>query len=223
MPFAAGEAGEERTGYAVPPQAQLMRLWERITRSADPMVVTGIAVAVAVVAVIVAVVVASSGGGGGSHLPAVPVASTASLETAPSQSTSTEEATPTETTATTPTVEQSQVEQVLNEYQQDYSNENIEGLKSLFAEGLERQDGTRPSEDLAAAVATYEHQFSELTSPSYSLSQLSVQPGTGEATAKARYSISSQNGTVKGSITYHLIEQDQRLLIDRLTIVPDKR
>jgi hypothetical protein len=176
------------------------------------MVLVGVAAAIAVVAVIVAVVVVSKGHGGGQPSG---VATASTISTSP-------ETTPTETTPTAPTVEAPQVEQVLSEYTQDYSNEDIESLKGLFAENLERHDGTNAPEDLAAAVATYAHQFGELQKPTYSLSETSVEPGSGEATATAQYSITSQNGTVTGSITFHLVEQAERLLIDNLTITPSQ-
>jgi hypothetical protein len=214
MPFQAGGAAQ-RLG-APAPSTPFARAWERVTRTTDPMVLTGAAVAIAVVAVVIVVVVTSKGHGGSSQLPGVAAASTIPTETTPTEST------PTETTATTPTVESSQVEHVLGEYKQDYSNENIEGLKGLFAEGLERHDGSKAPEDLAAAVATYEHQFGELKNPTYSLSETHVEPGSGEASATARYSITSQNGTVTGSITFHLSEQNEKLLIDKLTIEPSK-
>lgn len=184
------------------------------------MVITGSAVAVALVAVIVAIVLATKGGGTNNQ-PFAAVGANTTANEAPPPEYSTTESTPTEPTTTTPaTVEPSQVEGVLNQYTQDYSNENAEGLRSLFAEDLERHDGTHASEDLGAAVATYEHQFSELHEPSYSLSETHVEPGSGEATARASYSISSQNGTVTGQITFHLVEQDEKLLIDRLEIEP---
>jgi hypothetical protein len=180
------------------------------------------AVAIAVVAVIVLIFVATKGHSSSSpdQLPGVAAASTIPTETTATESTPTE-STPTETT-TTPTVESSQVEQVLNEYTQDYSNENVEALKGLFSESLERSDGTKAPEDLTAALATYEHQFGELKNPTYSLSESSIKPGSGEASETARYSISSQNGTVTGSITFHLVEQAEKLLIDKLTITPSK-
>jgi hypothetical protein len=181
--------------------------------------VAGIAVAVALVAVIAVVVLATKGGGKPSdRLPGVPDVATAPTQSTPTQSTPTQ-STPTDT-STTPTVEAPQVEQVLGEYTQDYSNEDLEALKGLFATTLERDDGNKAPEDLNAAVATYEHQFGELRSPNYTLSSEKVEPGSGEASATAQYSISSQNGTVTGSITFHLVEQEEKLLIDKLTIEP---
>jgi hypothetical protein len=224
MPFQAESAPPppEAPGWLPStPSTSFARAWERATRTTDPMVLTGAAVAIAVVAVIVAIVIATKGHGGSGQLPGVAAASTVSAETTPTEPTPTE-STPTETTATTPTVESSQVEQVLGEYKQDYSNEDVEGLKGLFAEGLERHDGSKAPEDLAAALATYEHQFGELKKPTYSLSETNVEPGSGEASATARYSITSQNGTVTGSIVFHVVEQAEKLLIDKLTIEPSQ-
>lgn len=182
------------------------------------MVVTGVAVVVALIAVIALVLVATKGHGKPSdQLAGLPGVATVPTESTPTVETT--ESTPTDT-STTPTVEAPQVEQVLGEYTQDYSNEDLEALKGLFAESLERDDGNKAPEDLNAAIATYRHQFGELRSPSYTLSSEKVEPGSGEASATARYSISSQNGTVTGSIAFHLVEREEKLLIDKLTIEP---
>jgi hypothetical protein len=240
MPFQA-EGSVRPTGVQAQrqeplPSTPFARAWEHVTRTIDPMVLTGIAMAIAVVAVIVTIVVASKGHGGGDQAPGLAPASAFSAATTPTESTPAEstptestptestpaESTPTETTATTATVESSQVEEVLGEYTQDYSNEDLEGMKSLFTESLERHDGSKAPEDLAAALATYEHQFGELKKPTYSLSATDVEPGSGEASATAQYSIISQNGKVTGSITFHLVEQGEKLLIDKLTIEPSQ-
>jgi len=218
MPYQAESAAQPPRAPAQPP-TPFARAWERATRTTDPMVLTGGAVAIAVVTIIVVVIVASKGHGGSGQLPGVAPASAVSTGTTSTEST-VSESTPTETTATAPTVESSQVEGVLGEYKQDYSNEDIEGLKGLFAENLERHDGSKAPEDLATALATYEHQFGELTKPTYSLSETHIEPGAGEASATARYGITSQNGTVTGSITFHLVELNEKLLIDKLTIEP---
>jgi hypothetical protein len=215
MPFQAQSAAQPP---APPPSTPFARAWERATRTTDPMVLIGAAVGIVAVAIVV-IVVASKGHGGGQP-PGVAAASTI-VETTPTESTPTE-STPTETTATTPAVESSQVEQVLGEYARDYSSEDTEGLKGLFAENLERHDGSKAPEDLTAALSTYEHQFGELEKPTYSLSETNVEPGSGEANATARYSITSQNGTVTGSITFHLVQQDEKLLIEKLTIEPSQ-
>jgi hypothetical protein len=169
-----------------------------------------IAIAAVVVAVIVLLVV-RLGKGGGSPTPTTPQAF---LQTTP---TTPEQATPEQAP-----VSASSVEQVLSEYQEDYSSEDADGLRGLFSEQLARTDGSKPTEDLTQAIHTYEKQFSQLKEPSYSLSNIKVEPGTAEATAGADYSITSQNGTVKGAISFHLIEQENRLLIDSITVTPSK-
>ncbi|MFI4990843.1 MAG: hypothetical protein ACHQHO_08015 [Solirubrobacterales bacterium] len=197
------------------PFAPAVGLWRRVTRSADSAVLTILVVAIAVAAAIVTVVFVTKGGGDGR------VSGAAAGGPLAAEATSTDSASAGASVAA-PTVESSQVEQVLGEYQRDYSSEDAAGLGALFAEDLERRDGSRAPEDRAASLATYEHQFSELEHPTYSLSGISVEPGPGDAGATARYSISSQNGTVTGSITYHLVEQGEKLLIDKLTIEPSQ-
>jgi hypothetical protein len=164
---------------------------------------------VAVAAVIVAVVLSK-----GSHhaTPAVaafqPAAAAAPAEPA--------------TTPAAQPVSSSAVESLLSEYASDYSNEDSEGLESLFAESLVRQDGSHAAEDRQQALATYRHQFSQLTTPVYTLSGLNIEPGAGGATASGQYRISSNNGVVHGEITFHLVEQGGQLLIDGLTIEPSQ-
>jgi hypothetical protein len=191
------------------PTRPLRRAWRRATATPDAKILTGVATTALVAGVVLAIVFATKAG----HHP-VGVATASAFALSPAQS----ESTPAEATA--PTVEAPAVEQVLTKYRQAYSAENIEGMRNLFAEDLERHDGDKPPEDLAAALATYERQFGELRNPRYSLSAISVKPGVDEATGTAQYSISSQNGTVRGSITYHLVEQDEQLLIDKLRIEP---
>lgn len=172
-----------------------------------------IAIAAVAIAVIVLLVV-MLGKGGSSPTPTTPQAL---VPTTP--------ATPEPTTPSTPQptpVSASSVEQLLSEYESDYSSESAEGLRGLFSEQLTRKDGSKPTEDLNEAIHTYEQQFSELTQPRYTLSNIRVVPGTGEATAGAEYSITSQNGTVRGSIGFDLGEQEGRLLINSITVTPSK-
>jgi len=191
------------------PTPPLRRAWQRATATPDAKILTGGAATVLVAGVVLAIVFATKGG-----RDPVGVTTASAFTPSPAQT----ETTPTDATA--PPVEAPAVGQVLTKYRQAYSAENIEGMRNLFAEDLERHDGDKPPEGLSAALATYERQFSELRNPHYTLSGISVEPGAGEATGTAQYSISSQNGTVGGSITYHLVEQDERLLIDKLRIEP---
>jgi hypothetical protein len=73
------------------------------------------------------------------------------------------------------------------------------------------------AEDRDEALATYRKQFSELQNPTYSLSGVRITPGTGDATASRTYCITSQNGTVGGSITFHVVTGASGLAIDDIT------
>jgi hypothetical protein len=171
-------------------------------------------IALAAVAIVVIVLlVVLLGRGGGSPSPSIAPESLV-------QPVTPEQTTPT-TSEQTP-VSAASVESLLTEYESDYSGENAQGLRGLFSEDLTRKDGSKPPEDLEEAINTYEKQFSELKEPSYTLSNIEVQPATAEATAKAAYSITSQNGRVGGAISFHLVEQEQRLLIDSITVTPSK-
>jgi hypothetical protein len=217
MPFDASTAA----GGAAPADplalSAFRRAWDRLAATVDPMVLTGGAAVVAVGAVIAVVVLASSGGGGTPSPPVIPAAnsvvtgttSTEAAESSASESNSTEAGS---------AIETSTVEQELNEYAEDYSNEDVEGLKNLFAEDLERHDEGHAPEDLTAALATYEKQFGELEHPVYTLTGEQIEPGAGEASVTAHWSVTSQNGTVQGTIHFHLVLQEERLLIDRLMI-----
>ena len=52
------------------------------------------------------------------------------------------------------------------------------------------------------------------------MSNISVTPGTADATASANYSITSQNGTVGGTITFHIVQTGSGLQINQITIHP---
>jgi hypothetical protein len=193
-----------------PPVAQRAApIWEEEPDRRNLYLAIAAAVAVGVVVLLVVLLTA----GGGSPAPARQPA----VATTPEP--------PTTTTPSTPEqapVSSSSVEQVLSEYQSDYSGENAEALRGLFSEQLSRQDGSKGAEDFSEAMRTYEKQFSELTEPRYTLSNVKVEPGTGEASAGADYSISSQNGTVTGAIGFHLVEHEGRLLIDSIHVTPSK-
>ncbi len=201
-------------------------LWDSVPGRPNPALKAGVVTLVAVAVVIGAFAAAASGGSSPTPPSFVPPVSTReSGESTPTTPESTE-STPTtpESTSTAgdSTVESSAVQQVLNEYESDYSGENVEGLKSVLSSNLVRQDGSHAPEGLSQALETYQHQFNELKNPSYSLSGMSIQPGEGEATASGQFTITDQNGTVTGSITFHMVEENEKLLIDKLTITPSK-
>jgi hypothetical protein len=203
----AAPAGVTPPTAEQPPPAPRRAPHDRAARRPPYLLIGGI-VALAAIGIVVGLVVSSGGDRGAS--------------TTPSPTTQTSAPASTAATTAAPTVATSTVQEVLRQYEGDYSSENAEGLKALFASSLVRQNGSEPSENLEQAVATYQRQFGEQTNPSYKLSNVSIQPGAGEATASARYTITNQNGTLTGSIVFHLIEENGQLLIDKLTIEPSK-
>jgi hypothetical protein len=128
--------------------------------------------------------------------------------------------TATATTPSAPAVSSQQVQQTLDEYAAAYSAESTQRLSSLLASTLERRNGTHAPEGLRQALSTYSTQFSQLQHPSYTLAEPQITPEAGSATAKATYSITSQNGTVGGTITFHLVSRGSGLAIDRITTEP---
>lgn len=47
-----------------------------------------------------------------------------------------------------------------------------------------------------------------------------MSPEAGGATAKARYTITSQNGTVGGTVNFHLVPNGSGVGIDTIKVVP---
>lgn len=118
------------------------------------------------------------------------------------------------------TVTEQDMARVLVAYETAYGNEDVGALGSLFADTLDREDGSGRSEDLQQALQTYQSQFAQLSNPSYQLSSMQFQPGDGEGFATGQYSITSDAGTVTGSIDFHMTVVDGRLLIDQISITP---
>jgi hypothetical protein len=131
---------------------------------------------------------------------------------------STETATTTSSTAASVTTED--VQHLLSKYEAAYSSESTTELEAFFAPGLTRQNGTHAVENREESLATYRKQFSELQHPTYSLSGMSITPGNGEASASGSYSITSQYGTVSGTITFHVVPNGGGQAIDKITIQP---
>jgi hypothetical protein len=113
-----------------------------------------------------------------------------------------------------------EVKDLLATYTERYGAEDADGLGELFTADLVRSSKGEASEDKEEALATYREQFSSLSGPVYTLSGLRLSTGPGEATARGRYRISSSAGTTDGAIAFHLVREADRLLIDRIDIVP---
>lgn len=182
-----------------------------------------IAAAVAAVAVAAgaAVVIAVQLGGSESSSSATPPAVTETV-TAISPATTTLEPTtePVPEPAAGYVVTAADMEGVLLRYEAAYSNEDLTELGSLFADDLIRRNGADPPEDLFQALETYSRQFSVLSNPVYTLSEISYESGLDEGAATGVYEISHDAGTVAGEISFHFRLSGDQLLIDVLEIEP---
>ena len=172
-----------------------------------PVIVLALLGALVVAAAAVAIVLLTSRDGSSTRAP---------VATSPAP------AAPTTTTpaAPTPEVQASAVRALLRRYSTAYSDESVSGLRALFAPGFTRKNDGDPVQDRAAALKNYAKQFSQLSNPRYSLSRLSVTTGVNVATARARYRISSEAGTVTGRIRFKMTTVGDTLLITRITTTP---
>jgi ketosteroid isomerase-like protein len=173
-----------------------------------------IAIAAALLLAIAGVAIVLLATRDGGHGPAIPTPVQAGQPTAPPPVTSERVAAP------SPSISLESIRQLLGDYQTAYSNEDLTGLRNLFADDLVRQNGTDQPQDLTGALTTYQAQFDQLTNATYQLSDLSVTRGSNDAAVLGDYSITSNNGTVTGAIRFHLVEKAGLLLIDRLEIRP---
>jgi hypothetical protein len=133
--------------------------------------------------------------------------------------------TPTIVSVTTPApvepeVSVADMHDVLDQYAEAYSSEDVGLLSSLFASDLVRQNGTDPPEDRSQALATYQRQFDGLTNPVYRLANLQYESGAGEGVAFGTYVIEHAAGTASGKINFHFVSSDGRLLIDGIVVTP---
>jgi hypothetical protein len=123
-------------------------------------------------------------------------------------------------TPVAPRVTTAEMEDVLAQYANAYSAEDAASLATLFAPDLVRQNGGDPPERLAGALATYERQFAGLTNPHYILGNMRYTPGDGAGMATGRYLIEHAGGSASGSIGFHFVARDGRVLIDAIEIEP---
>lgn len=112
------------------------------------------------------------------------------------------------------------VRALLESYSDLFEAEDADGMGELFAaDAVRSSDGE--TETRAQAIETYRRQFSQLTNPTYSLSDLQIGTEPGAATATGRYRIASDSGTVTGNIEFQMAQVDGDLLIQRLEVVAD--
>jgi serine/threonine-protein kinase len=114
----------------------------------------------------------------------------------------------------------SEIRRLLQSYADRYHAEDATGLGELFTSDGIRRNGGDPPENRGQAVAAYRKQFSQMTSPIYTLSGLKLHIAGGAAAVTGRYRVTSGSGSVTGSIAFHLARQGGRLRIRRLDIRP---
>jgi serine/threonine protein kinase len=129
-------------------------------------------------------------------------------------------ATTTSPTTTGATVSTAAVREVLSRYEAAYSSEDVSALDAVFAPDFKRRAPPRPDMGRAAALEEYRRQFAQLSNPTYSLSNIQIEPGPAGAVARADYEISDDDGgePAFGSIEFSLVSTDDGLLIDALDI-----
>ena len=182
-------------------------------------VVAAALVAVAVVAGIVVLALSGGGGGGGSSVASVTtefVDTGGTTETTPQPTTGPTSTTSEPAAATSSGVSRAAMATLLVLYQRSYSAESVEGLRSLFTDDFQRADTGTGTEDLEQALATYQSQFDQLTSPQYQLSGVQF----GDDFATAAYTITSAEGTSTGNIDFKFVATDQGPRIQSIAVTP---
>lgn len=112
---------------------------------------------------------------------------------------------------------------VLRSYTRSYEAEDAEAVVATMSLSVIRRSGAISMQrGREKAMIEYQRQFDQLVHPRYMLGRLSIATGATEARAHGRYTITSDDAARStGSITFHLVYVDNRLLIDRITAVPD--
>ncbi len=111
---------------------------------------------------------------------------------------------------------------VLNSYQADYSNSNLNGLSNLFAESVERHglgaSGCAYVRGKSAVLSEYESQFANNGRVAYELQGLSSSditfPGSDAAHVNTSYLIPSSGNN--GYVSFTLTDQSGGWLIDKI-------
>ena len=124
------------------------------------------------------------------------------------------------TPAARPAVSETQVRGVVDRYSAAYSAEDTSELRSLFAPGFKRRNDGEPVEARSEALASYARQFSQLSNPTYTISDLSITAKPSVASASGHYRITSDAGTVTGGIQLRMAVTGGKLLITRIVTTP---
>jgi hypothetical protein len=126
-------------------------------------------------------------------------------------------------TTDAPTVSSGTVRLLLRRYATAFSNEDSASLRALFAPDFVRRATDRPEMNRSEAIAEYDRQFAQLSDPTYTLTNVQIKTGAGEASASASYEITDTSGgtPATGTIQFHMTVSGNALLIDALDIHSD--
>ena len=126
----------------------------------------------------------------------------------------------TNTTTTTATrMSGAEVRAVLDRYAAAYTAHDTAGLKALFAPTFTRTTDDQAARGLGASLAEYRKQFRQFPDAVYHLDDVSVKPGSDEASASALYEIDNAGAAPsKGSIGFHLSRVGEELKIDAIAL-----
>lgn len=129
----------------------------------------------------------------------------------------------TDTTATTAAsggpITGSDVRAVLDRYAAAYTAHDTAGLKALFAPTFTRTTDDQAARGLGASLAEYRKQFRQFPDSVYHLDDVSVEPGTDQASASAQYEIDNAGAAPsKGSIGFHLSRVGDEVKIDAIAL-----
>jgi hypothetical protein len=123
------------------------------------------------------------------------------------------------TTSSGPAVSAGDVRDVLRQYATDWSNEDGGALGALFTPDLVRRDTAKTTTGRDTALAIYRDQWTQLSSPTYTLTNVAIVPGQREATAHGDYEITAAGKTpATGTIGFHLTSASGTLLIDEIDL-----
>src|SRR4051812_26300380 len=126
----------------------------------------------------------------------------------------------TNSTITTATrISGADVRTVLDRYAAAYTAHDTAGLKALFAPTFTRTTDDQAARGLGASLAEYRKQFRQFPDAVYHLDDVSVKPGSDEASAAALYEIDNAGAAPsKGSIGFHLSRVGEELKIDAIAL-----
>jgi hypothetical protein len=179
-------------------------------------------VTLVVVGAIVALTVGRAGSGGGDASSSRP-SFDAPVPTTTVTGAERTDVAPAPTAPPEPSTTPAAVRSVLRAYVHGYDAEDAEAAVATMSPGVSRRSGAASVQHgRREAMVEYQRQFDQLVHPRYSLGELSIAIRPTEARAHGRYTITSREASSsRGSITFRLVYIGKRLMIDRITAMPD--